>query len=163
MLVDDWYQTKGIKLLAGKAELKSVQPAGTGIELLVVDPLSISQYGGDYVRAFTGVGDVWGVRRPACNDRFLFWDYTGSEVTPNVAKGYEMLGDGATLRLFLREGLEWSGGVPVTVDIILWWYENMYNNQDVYGTGRLAQLQYGGEDIVIEKVDDFTVDYKLYA
>lgn len=130
------------------------------VEPLVIQPLTIGQYGGDYVRAFTGVGDVWGVRRPACNDRFLFWDYTGSEVIPNVAKGYEMLDDGATLRLYLREGLKWSDGVELTADDILWWYDNIYNNQDIYGTGRLAQLQFGGEDILIEKVDDYTVDYK---
>jgi peptide/nickel transport system substrate-binding protein len=130
------------------------------VEPLVVQPLSIGQYGGDYVRAFTGVGDVWGVRRPVCNDRFLWWDYTGNDVMPNLAKGYEMLDDGATLRLYLREGLMWSDGVDVTTDDILWWYENIYNNEDVSGTGRLAQLQFAGEDIIIEKVDDYTVDYK---
>ncbi len=129
-------------------------------EPLVVEPLSIGTYGGDYVRAFTGTGDVWGVRRPACNDRFLWWDYTGNRIEPNVAQGYEMLDEGATLRLYLREGLKWSDGAPMTADDILWWYDNIYQNEEIFGAASIAQLQFAGEDIVIEKVDEYTVDYK---
>ena len=41
-----------------------------------------------------------GERAPArwLHDRLLFWDYTETEIVPNIAKGYEMSEDGKTTR-----------------------------------------------------------------
>ncbi|MGH8915559.1 MAG: ABC transporter substrate-binding protein, partial [Acidimicrobiia bacterium] len=52
----------------------------------------------------------------------------------------------------------WSDGEPFTADDILFWYEDIYNNDELH-PGQSPDLQIGGKDVVIEKVDQYTVRY----
>jgi peptide/nickel transport system substrate-binding protein len=95
-------------------------------------------------------------------DRPLFFDYTVNKLVPNLAAGYEVSDDGKVTTLFLREGLKWSDGQPLTADDFMFWYEKIYKNKDLTKAGT-PLLQSGGKEGVIEKVDDYTIAFKFEA
>lgn len=102
-------------------------------ELLVIQPVhEIGKYGGTWRRGFTGPGDGQNGHRVAGSDRLLFWDANNfPEVVPNVAKHWEVSEDGTTITLHLRQGIKWSDGVPFTSADIMWWFENVYQNEEI--------------------------------
>ena len=51
---------------------------------------------------------------------------------PNLAKSYEMKDQGREWIMHLREGLKWSDGHPYTVDDIIFWYEDIQLNQEIF-------------------------------
>jgi peptide/nickel transport system substrate-binding protein len=129
-----------------------------GSEPLVIKPVhEIGRYGGVWRRGFTGPGDKWnGYRCCSGPDHVLFWDYTGSKIVPNVARGWEVSADGRIITLFLRRGMKWSDGHPFTADDFLFWYEDMYGNPDLVPTKTLL-LSIHGKPGKVEKVNDFTI------
>lgn len=102
-------------------------------DLLVIQPLNeIGKYGGTWRRGFTGPGDGQNGQRVAGSDRLLFWDANNfPEVVPNVAKGWEVSEDGTTITLHLRRGAKWSDGEPFTSADIVFWYEHIYQNEEL--------------------------------
>ena len=82
-----------------------------GHDPLVVKPLrEIGKYGGTWRRGFTGPFDTSNGHRAAQNDKLLFWDYTGTKLVPNIARGWEVSPDGKVTTLHLRRGMKWSDG-----------------------------------------------------
>ena len=135
-------------------------------DLLVVDPVfEIGKYGGTIRRGFTSAGDRQNLGRFAAHDMFTYWDFAVENLIPNVAKGWELSDDWTTINLLLRRGMRWSDGAPVTADDIMFWYDYIYNNEQLM---RIKPIQMfvtgeGGEQIegTITKIDDFTVQYKF--
>ena len=126
-------------------------------DLLVIQPVhEIGKYGGTWRRGFTGPGDGQNGHRVAGSDRLLFWDSENfPEVTPNVAKGWEVSEDGTAITIHLREGAKWSDGVPFTSADIMFWYEHIYQNEE------LVPVRSSFFDIddgaTLEAPDDYTV------
>src|SRR5919198_5642966 len=88
-----------------------------GQDPLVMKPLrEIGKYGGTWRRGFTGAFDTSNGHRVAQNDKLLYFDYTGTKIVPNIARGWEVSKDGKTITLFLRRGMKWSDGHPFTAD-----------------------------------------------
>ena len=89
-----------------------------GQDPLVLRPLNeIGRYGGTIRRAYLGVSDY--KNAPffcAGPDCLLYWNRTRSELTPWVAKGYELSPDGMEMLLHLRRGMRWSDGEPFTAE-----------------------------------------------
>jgi peptide/nickel transport system substrate-binding protein len=131
-----------------------------GSDPLVIKPVhEIGKYGGMLRRAYTGAGDRQNANRFAAGpDNLLYWDWEWKGVVPNIAKGFELSGDGRTLTLTLRKGMKWSDGEPFTADDILFWYNDMYLNPEVVGSPTV-NLQINGKDVQVQKVDDYTVRY----
>ena len=127
-------------------------------DLLVIENIEgIGEYGGIWRRGFTGPADKWnGYRCCTGPDHVLFWDYTGDVPEPNVAKSIDVSDDGRVFTLHLREGMRWSDGVPVTADDWLFWYEDMYGNEELVPT-KSAVSGINGKQGNFEKVDDYTV------
>jgi peptide/nickel transport system substrate-binding protein len=74
-----------------------------GQDPLVVKPLrEIGKYGGTWRRGFTGPGDFSNAHRVAQNDKLLYFDYTGTKIVPNIARGWEVSRDGRITTLLLR-------------------------------------------------------------
>ena len=66
-----------------------------GAEPMVVQPLrSIGKHGGTWRRGFLGPADGENGNRIRAGDKLLFWNAAGTEVAPQVAKGYELSADG---------------------------------------------------------------------
>jgi len=85
-------------------------------------------------------------------------DTDGSSVAPNIFTAWEFSEDGKECTFFMREGLRWSDGEPVTADDIMFWYEDIFLNTEITPTiGRYWRP--GGEVVKVEKVDDFTVKF----
>lgn len=128
-------------------------------DLLVIEPLNeIGKYGGTWRRGFTGPGDGQNGHRVAGSDRLLFWDSENfPELTPNLAKSWEVSEDSTTITVFLRKGVKWSDGAPFTTADIVFWYEHMYQNKELvpvpspfFNTEKGATL---------EAVDEYTVKF----
>jgi peptide/nickel transport system substrate-binding protein len=88
-----------------------------GQDPLVMKPLrEIGRYGGTWRRGFTGPFDTSNGHRVAQNDKLLYYDYTGTKVVPNIARGWEVSPDGKVTTVLLRRGMRWSDGTPFTAD-----------------------------------------------
>jgi peptide/nickel transport system substrate-binding protein len=91
----------------------------------------IGEYGGTWRRAFTGPGDNENGNRIMSSDKPLFWDYTGSEIRPSLARDWEVSDEGRVTTIFLREGMHWSDGEPFTSADFMWFYDHMYENDEL--------------------------------
>ena len=81
---------------------------------LVVKPVhEIGKYGGTWRRGFTGPADRWNGYRAVGPDGLLFWDYTGENVVPNVAREYKIEDSGRTMVISLRRGPSFSMTTPM--------------------------------------------------
>ena len=130
-----------------------------GQEPLVLKPLrSVGRYGGTWRRGFLGRGDGENGNRIRSGDKLLFWDASGTEIIPSVAKGYALSADGKRTTLFLRKGMKWSDGSPFTADDFIFWYEDMYQNKDVVPTPA-PELSVNGKPGRIVKIDETTIAF----
>jgi peptide/nickel transport system substrate-binding protein len=88
----------------------------------------------------------------------------GRTIVPNVAKSYEANDDFTEITFELRKGHKWSDGHPFTVDDILFWWEDIMLNPDLYPETE-SYWVYGGEPMRIEKIDDykFTIHFAVPA
>jgi peptide/nickel transport system substrate-binding protein len=106
--------------LVAKGELPPVEER-LPKDLMVIQPVDeIGKYGGVWRRGFTGPGDNENGNRIQASDRPILVDHTGAVPRPSLAKGWEMSEDGKTFTLYLREGLKWSDGAPLTADDFVW-------------------------------------------
>jgi peptide/nickel transport system substrate-binding protein len=129
------------------------------LEPLVVQPVEgIGVYGGTLRRGFTGPGDDENGNRYNSGDKLVFWDYTGTEFRPALAKSWEFTDDDRVFTIKLREGHKWSDGEPFTADDFVFWYEDLYLNPDVVPVPH-ASFAINGKQGRIEKVDDLTVSF----
>ncbi|MGE3270108.1 MAG: ABC transporter substrate-binding protein, partial [Chloroflexota bacterium] len=128
-------------------------------EPLVVKPLhSTGKYGGTWRRGFTGPSDTSNAHRAAQNDKLLYFDYIGTKIVPNIAKGWEVSPDGKVTTLFLRKGHKWSDGHSFTADDFMFWFEDVYQNKDLVATP-LASMTINGKPVMMEKVDETTIRF----
>ncbi len=125
---------------------------------LVVKPFeAIGTYGGIWRRGFTGAGDYWNARRCCAHDHVLYWAPDMSTVVPNIAQGWSGSDDGKVWTIYLRKGMKWSDGAPLTADDFTFWFEDMYSMKEVLATLN-PDLPAGSK---VEKVDDYTVRFTL--
>ena len=68
--------------------------------------------------------------------------------------------DGKTFTLDLRRGLKWSDGEPFTADDFVFWFEDIYGNQDIVPTP-IPDMTPEGQPGRIVKVDDYTVNFEF--
>src|SRR5262249_31636352 len=130
-----------------------------GQDPLVIKPVhEIGKYGGTWRRGFTGPADWSAGVRVAGTDRLVGWDYTGSTLVPNIAKGWEVSADGRSITFHLRRGMRWSDGHPFTTDDFMFWFEDMYQNKDLTPTPTpyMATGRGAGE---VEKIETYTVRF----
>lgn len=129
-----------------------------GKEPMVLQPVdSIGKYGGIWRRGFTGPADKWnGYRCCSGPDHNLFWDLNADKPYPNVFKGWEVADNDRTFTFFLREGMKWSDGAPFSTDDYMFWYEDMYNNEDLV-PNKTPWFAINGKQGTMEKIDDTTL------
>jgi peptide/nickel transport system substrate-binding protein len=98
-----------------------------GQDPLVIKPVhEVGKYGGIWRRGFSGPADFWnGIRCCSGPDGLLYWEYTGNDPTPNIAKGWEVQDGGKTTIVHLRRGMKWSDGHPFTADDFVFWYKHI--------------------------------------
>jgi peptide/nickel transport system substrate-binding protein len=129
------------------------------LEPLVVQPVEgIGTYGGTLRRGFTGPGDDENGNRYNSSDKLVFWDFTGTEFMPAVAKSWEFSDGDRVFTIKLREGHKWSDGAPFTADDFVFWYEDIYLNEALVPVPH-SSFAINGKQGRIEKVDNRTVSF----
>lgn len=130
-------------------------------DILVIKPLEeIGKYGGTWYRGFTGPADGQNGHRVAGGDRFLFWHPTRfPELTPNLAKAWEVSDDGTTITIFFREGAKWSDGEPFTANDVMFWYEHLYLNEELVPVHSPFFDPDKGHELTM--IDDYTIQFKF--
>ncbi|MGI6707224.1 MAG: ABC transporter substrate-binding protein [Clostridia bacterium] len=61
--------------------------------------------------------------------------YLGKEFTGNILKAYEVSEDQKEYTFYLREGLKWSDGQPVTMEDFRFAFEDVIMNEDLIRQG----------------------------
>ncbi|MGH3387578.1 MAG: ABC transporter substrate-binding protein [Actinomadura sp.] len=131
-----------------------------GQDPLVIKPLDgIGKYGGVVRRGYLGTTDGQ-FASAFCGgpDCLLYWDYQGQNVIPNIARAFELSDGDKVLTMNLRRGMKWSDGEPFTADDIVFWREDINLHPDLGGAG-ISALRAGGRNVVVKKIDDYTVQY----
>jgi len=129
-------------------------------EPLVVEPFeSIGEYGGVIRNAHLGMGDKGGWERMA-HEPLVYWDKDRKKIHPNVAKSWKVSDGGKTFTFYLRKGIKWSDGKPFTADDIIFWFEDIISNKELFPVVP-TWLTIGGKPGNVEKVDDYTVRFRF--
>lgn len=81
-------------------------------------------------------------------------------IVPNMAKSFEWNADNTAVTFTLRKGHKWSDGAPFTADDIVFWYNDIILNTDLYKTVP-SYWMYGGKPMEVTKVDDLTVKFSF--
>ena len=79
-----------------------------------------------------------------------------------MAKSFEWNSDFTELTVTLRKGHKWSDGAPFTTEDILFWWEDIMTNTELFQSVP-SYWVYGGEPMQVEAVDDVTVKFKFAA
>lgn len=127
----------------------------------VIEPLDeIGEYGG-LLRCFDKTALGWTVA--SLKEERLFKLAPDVEtIVPNVVTGYEFSKDYKSCKLFLRKGMKWSDGYPLTADDFVFFYEDVLLNKDLYPT-LPTWTRPGGETFKVSKIDEYTVLYTFAA
>ena len=80
-------------------------------------------------------------------------EYQTHRIGPSLAKDYEISPDGKVYTFYMREGLKWSDGMPVTTDDVLFAYEDVLLNEKLTPVFP-AWLTSGGEPMKFEVIDE---------
>ena len=86
----------------------------------------------------------------------LILNRPATDTEPNIVRDWEFSDEGRVLTLYLREGLRWSDGAPVTADDYLFGFYDVAWNEEINPVAP-GWARVHGERIEMEKVDDFTV------
>jgi peptide/nickel transport system substrate-binding protein len=98
----------------------------------VMEPVhQIGEYGGTWRRIATNIGDM-GVHNRLGYVSLLRWDRSGRKVVPDLAEEWSMEDGGRRYIFHLRKGVRWSDGKPFTTEDLLYIYEDVFQNQELY-------------------------------
>ncbi|MFR8002209.1 MAG: ABC transporter substrate-binding protein [Hydrogeniiclostridium sp.] len=129
-------------------------------EPAVVEVDEIGAYGGTYVGAAfgptSGQVDTEGLR----NQSLLTIEKDLQTFKPNLIKDYEINEDATEYTIYLRKGMKWSNGDPLTTDDWMFWYDDVLMNKDITPTIDLSYC-INGKPMVYEKVDEYTLKIKF--
>ncbi len=126
-------------------------------DLLVIQPVEgTGKYGGTWRRAFTGPADYENGDRLLSLDKILHLDYTGTKNQPAVAKDWKISDDGRVTTIYLRKGMKWSDGQPFTANDFVFWYEDIYNNNELVPV-KTPEMFVNGKEGKLRKIDDYTI------
>ena len=149
-------------MLAERVEAGELPPVEERLPVnpLVIQPAEvIGEHGGTWRRAFTGPGDRQNIERMN-TDYLIFWDTNSTELRPRIAHAWESNEDTSEWTFYLREGIKWSDGEPLTADDFIFWYDHLLNGDQIVSSVPWY-LTWGGELVEMEKVDDYTLTFKF--
>lgn len=127
---------------------------------MVITPVeSLGVYGGDWRTAIRGPSDGAWLYRTIGYDQLTSWGWQvdASEPHLNLAEDIEVLDDAKRFVIHLRKGMKWSDGEPFTAADIVFAYDDVLRNDQLYPT-LPSWLTSGGEPAVFTAIDDVTVE-----
>jgi peptide/nickel transport system substrate-binding protein len=99
----------------------------------VVQPIQqVGQYGGTWRLAWKGPADFHAYGRENY-DQMLRWPRDPKDpIGPGLVEKWDFNSDGTQLTLNLRKGLKWSDGQPFSTDDILFWWNDIALDTNLY-------------------------------
>lgn len=125
----------------------------------IVEPVEqIGKYGGTLRTTTIAANSILGPHVILMGEGLLRTDTDYQTIVPNLAERWEFSDDYRVLTLYLRKGVRWSDGAPFTADDIMFWWEDVQLNEDLFPSGPSRRDWYaGGERMNLVKVDDYTI------
>jgi peptide/nickel transport system substrate-binding protein len=127
---------------------------------LVVVPVDvIGKYGGTIRRALTGdIVQTAAVNKTLADNLMGYERPLPNSIQHNLTEKHWFEDEGRVAFFKLRDGIKWSDGHPLTVDDVLFWYNDMNVDDNARASAALASVWVvDGEPIRMEKVDDLTL------
>jgi len=127
----------------------------------VVKPVEkVGQYGGT-LRALMLSANSWcPISQYNYETLFLLDNPNSYKIVPGLAKGYSFTQGNKVLTVYLRKGLRWSDGEPFTADDIVWWFEDVLFNKDIYPVPPSQWTLYG-KPVIVKKVNPYVVQFQF--
>lgn len=88
---------------------------------------------------------------------FTKYDPHTAEVVPDLAKGWEFSDDGLEWTFYMREGVKWSDGQPLTAYDVEFTFDVIYD--ETVPTSSRDVLQVAGEYLDYEVIDEYTIKF----
>lgn len=84
------------------------------------------------------------------------------EIIPSLAESWQISPDGLQIVFTLREGLQWSDGEPLTVDDVVFTYNDLYFNEAIPTAIRdIMRIGESGALPTVRKLDDRRVEFTI--
>ncbi len=132
-----------------------------GVEIPVGDcEFEIGKYGG-VLRVVNpgspGGGEWWAIsREPLLGTPGGGLGSPGEMPIDNVFKGFDMSEDAKTFTFYLRKGMKWSDGTPVTTEDVRFSYEDVLLNEELTPVFPTFLANLDGTPCEIEIIDEYT-------
>src|SRR5579883_719335 len=126
---------------------------------LVITPQEqVGVYGGAWHSGEMGKADSAWMTRTLGYEGLVRWDLQWQKIIPNLASRWEVSSDGSEFTWYLRKGVKWSNGDPLTTDDIVFWYEDIILNPELTNSENPPPSWFtiDGKPGKITKVDDYT-------
>ena len=151
--------------LAALVKAKKLPPVEQRLPLkpMVVKPLeSVGKYGGTWRMGMKSGSDDPSLYKMFAYEPLVRWNTTWSEVEPNLAESWTVNDKASEFTFKLRKGVKWSDGVPFTADDILFWWNDVEMNKELYPAPPNF-MQAGGKPGTVTKIDAYTVKFTFAA
>ena len=90
------------------------------------------------------------------SERLLnYSDYDLKTIVGNTFESWESSEDAKEWTFFMRKGMKWSDGEPLTSEDVRFWWEDLATDPDV-ARGVPWQFRFGGENMKLEIIDEYT-------
>ena len=131
----------------------------TGTEPVVFKGVDgIGKYGGTWFRVYGSQSEIDIIQGFKSGSTLVHWSPFGYPIVPHIASGWESSSDLKEWTFYLRRGMKWSDGHPLTAaDILYWW--NYEINSDLFESTPPDWMSVGGKLGEIIKIDDHTVKF----
>ncbi len=133
-------------------------------EPYVVQPVErVGDYGGT-LRTVTMTAGSWGEDLFLMDVMvsFLKVDKNIATLLPNLAKKIDASDDMTTFTFYMRKGVKWSDGYPFTTEDVMFWYEDVLQNEELTPVIR-KDYRPNDELLKIEALDEYTFRVTLSA
>ena len=149
--ITEFHEAPGLADQVKAGALPPVQERLPEDVMVMLPANEIGTYGGTFLAGRQWVGEF--------SHEFPFsYDATLNTTAPNILKDYQASADGKVYTFFLRKGMKWSDGEPVTADDVVLYYDHVLNNPDYSPEGR-GEYKTASGMATVKKIDDFTIEY----
>jgi peptide/nickel transport system substrate-binding protein len=158
MTISQFSEAPELKKMVENNELDPVEKRISEAPLVVQPSDSIGSYGGIFRgAATTPTNEGWDLATIREQKLFSYLPDL-STVYPNIAKSVEFINNNKTMIIYLREGMRWSDGENYTADDFMFWYEDIFTNEEITPVPSPFWIV-GGKPVVMKKIDDYTVQF----
>lgn len=149
---------EALRPLVESGELPPVH-ARTGPEPVVLSGgEGVPSYGGTWFRAALSLNDASIILYRMNTPNLVRWSPQGYPIVPHLARAFEISDDRREFTFYLRKGIHWSDGHPMTAaDLLYWWEMEASHPQMRSSLPEIMRL--GGDFGKMELIDEFTVKF----